>query len=213
LPQTWPKDDVQAVEKSVAHAEYTATTGQPDPGIKNVFKLGAVDAAHKIAVEAQSHLQIVAGAVATSAAAAMYAAYSVPVTRHSYSAAHQAEFATSRLDLPISIAAIIRRDFDHLRNLSEWRHWTDDTPIPPEVFGPPWPEGPPQGWPPTIDLPRRSGVSLAFVARDQATDQMIEDDVINLYDAINRYHIARGGVPLTYEDLRSLCPALIPAEV
>jgi hypothetical protein len=107
----------------------------------------------------------------------------------------------------------IRRDFDHLLSLSNYFHWTDDTPVPPEVFGPLWPEGPPKGWPPITDIPQRSGISLAFFARERPTPQMIEDDIVHLFDAINRYHIARSGVPLTYEDLRSLLPALVPAEV
>jgi len=33
----------------------------------------------------------------------------------------------------------IRRDFDHLVSLAREHHWTDETPVPPEVFGPMWP--------------------------------------------------------------------------
>jgi hypothetical protein len=33
----------------------------------------------------------------------------------------------------------IRRDFDHLVKLANTHHWTDDTPVPPAVFGPMWP--------------------------------------------------------------------------
>ncbi len=35
----------------------------------------------------------------------------------------------------------IRRDFERLRRLAKANGWTDDTPVPPEVFGPLWPEG------------------------------------------------------------------------
>ncbi len=150
LPQLWPDlllDDVQTVEKSVAHAESIAATGRPDPGIKNVFKLGAVDAAHKIAAEAQSRHHIGAGAVASAAATAMYAAYTDAVTRQTYSTAYNAEFASSKLDPPVSITTIIRRDFDHIVKLAKQQTWTDDSPVPPSVFGPLWPDGPPEGWP------------------------------------------------------------------
>jgi hypothetical protein len=34
----------------------------------------------------------------------------------------------------------IRRDFDRLVYLAKKHNWTDDTPVPPEVFGPMWPK-------------------------------------------------------------------------
>jgi hypothetical protein len=116
-------------------------------------------------------------------------------------------------DLPPSIISNIRRDFDCLANVTKWQHWTDDSSVPPEVFGPLWPEGPPKGWPSIMEIPQRAELPLAFVARDGTPSQVTEDDVVNLFNAMNRYHIARGGAPLTYEDLRSLLPALVPAEV
>ena len=35
----------------------------------------------------------------------------------------------------------IRRDFDRVWRLAQANGWSDDTPVPPEVFGPLWPEG------------------------------------------------------------------------
>jgi hypothetical protein len=107
--------------------------------------------------------------------------------------------------------AIIRRDFDHLARLAEAYEWTDDTPVSPEVFGPLWPEGPPKGWP-NADVPARAELAIEAFARNQATEQMVEDDVVNLFNALNRYHIARSGVRLTLEQFRSLLPSLVPAE-
>ncbi len=37
------------------------------------------------------------------------------------------------------------RDFERLRQLAEHEKWTDDTPVPPSVFGPMW-EGTPPAW-------------------------------------------------------------------
>jgi hypothetical protein len=34
---------------------------------------------------------------------------------------------------------LFRHDFDRLRRLAKANNWTDDTPVPPEVFGPMWP--------------------------------------------------------------------------
>ncbi len=116
--------------------------------------------------------------------------------------------------VPIAdIHSVIRRDFDHLSSLAEWQQWDDDTPVPPEVFGPLWPEGPPKGWPAITDVPQRAELTIEAFARDRATEQMIEDDIVNLFNALNRYHIARSGVRLTLEQFQSLLPASVPAEV
>jgi len=56
--------------------------------------------------------------------------------------------------------SLIRRDFDPLAKLAQWQHWTDDTPVPPEVFGPLWPEGPPKSWPVVTDALERTGLTF-----------------------------------------------------
>lgn len=120
----------------------------------------------------------------------------------------------SRSASPIAdLTPHIRRDFDHLASLAEWQKWDDDTPVPPEVFGPLWPEGPPKGWPPVSDVPQRAELVIEAFARDRATEQMIEDDIVHLFNALNRYHIARSGARLTLDQFRSLLPALVPVEV
>jgi hypothetical protein len=43
--------------------------------------------------------------------------------------------------------AAIRADLETLKRLICDKGWTDQTPVPPRVFGPLWPQGPPQGWP------------------------------------------------------------------
>jgi hypothetical protein len=40
----------------------------------------------------------------------------------------------------------LRRDFDRLVYLAKKRKWTDETPVPPEVFGPMWPEALTPSW-------------------------------------------------------------------
>jgi hypothetical protein len=107
----------------------------------------------------------------------------------------------------------IRRDFDHLAPLAEWQHWTDDTPVPPEVFGPLWPEVPPPGWPADPEVPQRADLPLEILSRARDLDRMTEDDVVNVFNAINAYYIARTGVRLTMDDLRPLLTAAVPAEV
>jgi hypothetical protein len=51
--------------------------------------------------------------------------------------------------LGLDIRPIIRRDFDLLDRLVISHQWTDDTKVPPDVFGPLWRDGTPPGWPST----------------------------------------------------------------
>jgi hypothetical protein len=51
-------------------------------------------------------------------------------------------FETATIDSPLtSQLRCIRRDFVRLKRLARKQKWTDDTPVPPDVFGPMWPEG------------------------------------------------------------------------
>ena len=49
--------------------------------------------------------------------------------------------ASATIGMPIrKLLLCIRRDFDRLVYLARKHHWTDDTPVPPEVFGRMWPK-------------------------------------------------------------------------
>lgn len=122
--------------------------------------------------------------------------------------------AVESAGLLVTIRPQIRRDFAHLARLAEWQRWTDDTPVSPEVFGPLWPEGPPPGWPVDPDTPRRIELSLAFLARDGTLPVVLEGEVVNLFNALNRYYILRTGDRLTVDgDIHTLLAALNPAGV
>jgi hypothetical protein len=130
-----------------------------------------------------------------------------------YSVFQAVSFASSAASPFVNIAPHIRRDFDHLAQLAEVRRWTDDTPVPPDVFGPLWPEGAPKGWPANTDAPARAELVLEAFAGDETTEKKIEDDLVNLFNALNRYHIARSGKRLTLERFRSLVSAHALVEV
>jgi len=51
------------------------------------------------------------------------------------------------------ILKAIRLDFEHIRNTTKQEEWNDQVRVPPEFFGPLWPDGEPQGWPyePSVD--------------------------------------------------------------
>jgi hypothetical protein len=48
----------------------------------------------------------------------------------------------------------VRKDFDRLLGLAKEHGWTDDTPVPPEVFGPLWPPGRVPRWARETKKPR-----------------------------------------------------------
>ena len=123
---------------------------------------------------------------------------------------HSAVGAASSL---ADLAPIIRRDFDHLARLAEWQRWTDNTPVPPEVFGPLWPEGSPPGWPADPDVPQFRDLALEVVSAARDLEPMTEDLAVHLFNAINAFYIARTGHRLTMEDLRPLISAAVSAEV
>lgn len=50
--------------------------------------------------------------------------------------------------------AVIRRDFETIKRLAKENGWTDDTPVPQDVFGPLWPEGREPKWTTQRDKPR-----------------------------------------------------------
>ena len=50
--------------------------------------------------------------------------------------------AAATVDTPIRRQLLcLRRDFDRLARLAKAGAWTDDTPVPPDAFGPLWPNG------------------------------------------------------------------------
>ena len=108
----------------------------------------------------------------------------------------------------------IRRDFDHLIRLAKWQHWTDHTRVSPELFGPLWPEGPPPGWPTDPDVPQRAELPVAFLALERVIPMVLEDEAVNVFNALNRYYIARTGDRLTLDgDIYTLVSALVGAGV
>ena len=51
------------------------------------------------------------------------------------------------LDTPLTVQLrCVRRDFARLKRLAKKQNWTDDTPVPPAVFGPLWPPGVAPPW-------------------------------------------------------------------
>lgn len=103
-------------------------------------------------------------------------------------------------------------DFGKLKTAAKKKRWTDETPVPPEFFGPLWPEGEPKGWPSASAEPARrkdaetssteERLVVQATVRGSVDDETLVDGITNLYKALNKYHILCGGTGLTIDDWR-----------
>jgi hypothetical protein len=163
-----PAEHAEAVVRAVELAE-VAAAGTPSDKDALATARAADRAARAAAWAARAGAQAAAMAAA-SAADSIWAA----------TAAHAAVAAGA-----VVADAAVRADFDRLAAAAAVKKWTDGTPVPPEFFGPLWPEGTPLGWPgedvpqpsepigaPEVKLPTREEIArlprwaqVAFMAR------------------------------------------------
>ncbi|MDB5309350.1 MAG: hypothetical protein JWO38_3552 [Gemmataceae bacterium] len=82
---------------------------------------------------------------------------------------------------------MIVRDFQAILGLARAGNWTDDTPVPPSVFGPMWPDGQPTGWPKVINAgdvaAAVDGVTVTSTASVIALEPPDIDPLIDVYFA------------------------------
>lgn len=116
-------------------------------------------------------------------------------------------------------AATIRRDFNLLLAAMEQLNWTDDTPVPPEFFGPLWPEGVPEGWPrpetdgSPDDCPLCLKLEIAVPAgMSEADSKAFDAKVRDLLAAMSGFDAAMGGNGLKILDECSSEPLLAADE-
>lgn len=190
------------LRRIVGYSEESATLGRSSDGFIGVLigKDQQVGALLPI---------IVSNTVIEAASAANFLIYS-DGAGSAYPAVTEAAAAISEV-IPDTPLLSIRRDFDALLRLSEWQHWNNDTPVPPDVFGPLWPEGAPPSWPADPDVPHRDEFVATALVKDDTPPRHVVDEVLNVFNAINRYYIARTGQRLTLEgDMPLLLAALVP---
>lgn len=108
----------------------------------------------------------------------------------------------------------MRRDFELLTFAAEAENWTNETPVPPEFFGPLWPDGVPDGWPAPVQSgsePRKLALQITVPEGTPAAE--FEAAVASLIEAASRLHAAHGGSGLVVDDMRIYEPADVPAGV
>jgi hypothetical protein len=109
-------------------------------------------------------------------------------------------------DMPPSI----QRDFNIIAKLSQHQEWTDDTPVPPSIFGPLWPDGSPNGWP-KQEIPTTEIVFEFDIPDDMTTDYAVAF-AKELSVALCSLDLAGGGHGLAIQPpLEITAPAPVPA--
>lgn len=149
----WPnatKEHLTAVAKAVSVAETAARAAAIDASHTAYPAYPAHAAAD--AAYAAAHAAAYAAHAATSAAYAAHAytahiadAYAVADAAYAADAAWKALVTTATVRTVHTLSAPTR-DFARLLLLAKEQNWTDDTPVPPEVFGPMWDGDPPPWW-------------------------------------------------------------------
>jgi hypothetical protein len=154
-----PSDRIEALERAIALAERSASRAAIDPGAGYVSS-DLVRTSFPAFANEQTSEEDLTGyddASVAAAYAAVNAAYAAGRTfdNAAYAtAAHDAACAARGTTHPrIAASAVIaamRYDYELLRRLFGDPTGHEDTPVPPEVFGSLWPDGPPKGWPVSI---------------------------------------------------------------
>jgi hypothetical protein len=88
----------------------------------------------------------------------------------------------------VAVGGVIRGDFELLLELAKAEKWDDATPVGPEVFGPMWPDGAPEGWP----QPQYS----VYIDPGDADDE----ELVELFEALAELDRAAGGVGVQFVD-------------
>ncbi len=150
-----PEHHLQALDRAVSVAEHAVDARAVDAR--------AVDAASDAASDAAdtTHTAFDAARVARAARAAVDAAFDTAfdaaLTAYAARNAARVLFETATIDTPLTAQLrCIRRDFARLKRFAREQKWTDDTPVPPDVFGPMWPDGVEPYWavePPPTSAP------------------------------------------------------------
>ncbi|HEY1190667.1 MAG TPA: hypothetical protein VGE74_23750 [Gemmata sp.] len=208
-----PDKELVAVTTVIEFTERAAAVGEALAESAEAAAYAATKAAVTASVAKATAAQAIARCATRAAQAIGGAAHAYALPGSDAEATAEAVEAAIEAAIDWVITPDARRDFDYLSRQAEAQRWDDNTSVPPEVFGPLWPEGPPKGWPPITDVPQRAELVIEGFVREQTAHRVIVDDVVNLFHALNRYHITRSGERLTLDQFHSLLPALVPAEV
>ncbi len=144
--------------------------------------------------------------------------------------ATNAGFGVGKEPARAAVTNAVLEDFQRLVQYVDSNKATDETPVPPSVFGPMWPDGLPPGWPQIVELRgaasgkaevtgdltvRRGsdGLSVSVVLPEFHDQDAVAAGLVELYSALNDLHVALGGSGLKLRDSDILVEEPQPSEV
>lgn len=194
-----PDEYVMTINTAITLAESSARVGRADAPVGRAHVAAGVvayDAARPGAYEGVAYegpIYPAAGAAAVARAAAGAAAAAADA--NAGAAAADAAYAAAGAARAYSFAlAAIRPDFELLKSLAAFEGWTPESPVDPDLLGPLWPQGVPEGWPDTLSCEDDvSGLQVEFEVPDGTSDE----EALRLMDGylsrLNALHRAIGG--------------------
>ncbi len=199
-----------------ARAATSAAVYAADAATRAAYAAYAADAATRAVVVTQP--------AATDAAVSDAATYALNAADAADAATYATDVAsyagdTAAANAREDMAQSIVRDFKTILSTARTQNWSDSTAVPPSVFGPLWPDGPPPEWPaedPTlqpVNSPAFTKIAIKALIKPDVAPETVRDGLIELYRAMNEYHIASGAGVLTLEDFRRFVRAEVAVEV
>jgi hypothetical protein len=200
LPACSPdrEQHTQAVAAAIAVAELVACGGPAE----NAPYYAEHAEATLGCVHSPTCASVVASAVhAASAAYAIQEAAPGTSDVHVARAAAEAAAAVGPAALDCLLGGMWR-DFEMIRLAAEREGWMDDHPVPPEFFGPLWPEGEPPGWPAETPVPE-DALILHIEIPDGVSEEELLEMVRQTVDRVDDLHRAYGGHGLRIESIQA----------
>lgn len=149
-----PDDLVGGIEQAVQEIERGAAAGRFTPVVDHFELVACASMAYEEATDARSAV------VAAWVARAVHYAFALAVRAAAAAGSSDKRAWFDRPDRTLLAAASalwdagmtvavgrLTADFEAVRGRAAVESWTDETPVPPETFGPLWPDGLPPGWP------------------------------------------------------------------
>lgn len=221
-----PEGHLIAIEKAVSKAEQSAAAaaaadafGVAAIAVATADAVAAADAVSKAAKADAAFADITKAAYASSARARASSTRAAAVAAGATAAAFEFAFYYSIKIADAVVAAVaiagvpiaaIAHDFQTILELSQREKWTDDTPVPPSVFGPIVNDV--VGKLKPITPSTGHVVEIELEIPDHWTEQQIRDHVAELTHRAEMVHRAAGGNGLTVEEMRieNEQPAYVP---
>ena len=177
-----PEEYVRAVDEAVTLAKRAATASRRDGRFRAAVRVAAAaaDGAANAAEQACNYADSASVSAAFAASFAADAAFQAPSRRtrpgHVADAVGAASSAARIAGVGTYTNLAMRRDFALLSALAEREGWTDETAVDPDLLGPLWAEGEPEGWP--EDAREERAGDSTFAVRFEFPDGTPRDEIV-----------------------------------